>query len=96
MARVSETVPDPTTYPDVQAKASRAEADEERRRWLDEGVRRGRAFYDQASGQVGEGAGWIAAQVEDFTDARPFASLAAGLAVGVAIGFLIGLVVLDD
>lgn len=96
MARARELAPDPTTYPDVQAKATRAEAADERRRWMDEGLRRGRAFYDQASDQVGERAGWVAAQVEDFAEARPLASLAAGLIAGVAIGFIVGLLVWDD
>lgn len=96
MARAPETAPDPTTYPDVQAKASRAEAAEERKAWIDEGLRRGRAVYDQASDQIGEGAGWAAAWVEDFTEARPFASLATGLVAGVAIGFLVGLLIWND
>ena len=95
MPRGSRTAPEPTTYPDVQAKASRAEAEERRRRWVDEGLRRGRDLYGQASDQLGEGAGWVATQVEEFTEARPFASLATGLLAGLAIGFAIGMVVWD-
>ncbi len=96
MRRAADTAPDPTTYPDVQAKASRAERAEERRAWIEEGMRRGRRAYETASDQIGEGAEWLVGQTEEFVDARPFASLAAGLVAGLAIGFLVGLAIWDD